>query len=139
MSGSTKNYFKDILAMIVASNRFMRCIYNAALWLSDDERNDLLKNGVLVVGYFHKCAQRAFDSQITRWKYMPKFHLFGELLHSLEVEKRAKQPSMNLLAFSTQQDEDFVGKISVMSRNVSVKTVRSRTLGRYLVALASHW
>jgi len=139
MAGSTKQYFHDIWSMIRAANSFMSCIYNGALWLSAGERDHLLKSGGILVNLYPKCAQRAFDMKHTRWKFMPKFHLFGEILFRYEKEKRSNLPSMNVLAFCTQQDEDFVGRVSVMSRNVSVRTVHSRTLGRYLVSLASQW
>ena len=43
------------------------------------------------------------------------------------------------LAFGTQIDEDFVGRLATISRMVSVRTVHTRTLGRYQVALAARW
>lgn len=139
MDEPSKAYFLDIYGTIQASNAFMRCIYGAALWLSDAERNMLLKMGSKLINSFHRCAKHAYNSEVTRWKYMPKFHSFGEILFSLERQKRKAQPSLNPLTFCTQQDEDFIGRVSIASRHVSVRTVHSRTLTRYLVALVSKW
>ena len=139
LDDSAKSLFSEIYEMIAAANSFMRCIYHSALWLTSDERDHLLISGHKCVNYFHKCAQRAFDAHVTRWKYMPKIHLFGEILFFLERDKRRNIPSLNPLSFCTQQDEDFVGRIAVLSRAVSVRTVHSRTIGRYLVSLASSW
>ena len=131
--------FLEIHAAISAANAFMRCIYNAALWLTEAERDFLLRSGGRCVNSFQKCATRAYAEKNTRWKFMPKYHCFGELLFSLRREKNKGQPSINPLMFCTQQDEDFVGKVSFLSRTVSVRTVHARTLDRYLVALASKW
>ncbi|CAL1137069.1 unnamed protein product [Cladocopium goreaui] len=139
LDDSAKSLFSEIYEMIAAAHSFMRCIYHSALWLTSDERDHLLISGHKCVNYFHKCAQRAFDAHVTRWKYMPKIHLFGEILFFLERDKRRNIPSLNPLSFCTQQDEDFVGRIAVLSRAVSVRTVHSRTIGRYLVSLASSW
>ena len=136
---STRPIFLEIHSAISAANAFMRCIYNAALWLTEFERSFLLKSGSRCINSFQKCATSAYNRGDTRFKYMPKFHCFGEILFSLEMEKRKKLPSCNPLTFATQQDEDFVGKIAFLSRTVAVKTVHARTLGRYLVALASKW
>ena len=99
----------------------------------------LLRSGYRCVNSFQKCAQRAYIMGVTRWKLMPKYHSFGEILFELEVRKRKSIPSINPLCWCTQQDEDFVGRIANMSRSVSIRTVHSRTIGRYLVALASKW
>lgn len=139
MTESSKVLFQDVLKLLAASNNFMSTLYHSSLWLACDERENLLTSGRAVVNFFHRLAQRAFESNETRWKYVPKFHVFGEILHGLEREKRANTPSLNPLAFATQQDEDFVGKVSTLSRAVSVRTVHSRTLGRYLISLASKW
>lgn len=139
MDGSGKEYFTDIYNTILNANSFMRCIYHAPLWLSSEERDHLLNCGKRCVKFFHRCAERAFEMEKTRWKYAPKFHMFGKMLYSLEFQKRHSLPSCNPLMAGTQQDEDFVGKISQLSRNVSVRTVHQKTLGRYLVALAAAW
>ena len=139
LEGDSKTYFREIFKMIAAANSFMRCIYYGALFLSSEERNHLLKTGYQCIDAYHKCAQHAYDMQVTRWKYMPKFHMYGELLYKLYMEKVHDLPSCNPLAFCTQQDEDFVGRVSVISRSVSIRTVHTRTLTRYLSSLASHW
>ena len=139
MSESRKPIFREIHAAISAANAFMRCMYRAGLWLSHQERDFLLKAGTRCVNAFLRCALRAFNASTTRWKFMPKFHLFGEMLFSMEKQKRLGLPSPNLLMFSCQMDEDYVGRISSISRTVSLRAVHSRTLTRYLIALVANW
>ena len=139
MSESRKPIFLEIHATISAANAFMRCMYRAGLWLSHEERDFLLKAGTRCVNSFLRCALRAFNASATRWKFMPKFHHFGEWLFTMEKQKRLGLPSPNLLMFSCQMDEDYVGRISSISRTVSLRTVHTRTLTRYLIALVANW
>jgi hypothetical protein len=67
----------DSCYKISAANAFMKCLYRAGLWLSHGERDFLLKAGSRCVNLFSKCALRAYNANCTRWKFMPKFHLFG--------------------------------------------------------------
>ena len=54
-------------------------------------------------------------------------------------KKRLGLASPNILMFSCQMDEAYVGKISAISRTVSLRTVHTRTLTRYLIALVANW
>lgn len=132
-------FFQDMHDCICAANQFMRCVYHAALWLTDAERDYLLEAGYRCINKFHKLASKSFELGLTRFKYQPKFHMYGELLYGLSYEKRGRLPSLNPLTFCTQQDEDFVGRIATFSRSVSVRTVHLRTLNRYQIALAAKW
>ena len=87
MSESSKPVFLEIHATISAANAFMKCLYRAGLWLSHGERDFLLKAGSRCVNLFSKCALRAYNANCTRWKFMPKFHLFGQWLFTLERQK----------------------------------------------------
>ena len=132
-------YFNTMHTAIRAANVFLRCMYSAALWLTNDERKTLLESGHACVKAYQQLAQTAYSWGVTRWKFQPKMHLFGEILYPLEVQKRRDLPSINPLTFGTQIDEDFVGRLATISRMVSVRTVHTRTLGRYQVALAARW
>lgn len=131
--------FENMASTISACNAFLKCLYSTALWLTPDERDVLLQAGHATVKGFHQCATFSYDRGETRWKFQPKIHMFGEVLHALESQRKKKQPSISPLTWSTQVDEDFVGRISNLSSMVSVRTVHDRTIGRYQIALASKW
>lgn len=139
LAGDAACYFGHMFAAIEAANKFMSCLYHAALWLTAEERDTLLVKGYTCTTSFQACANQAFEQDMTRWKLQPKLRLLGEVLFKLESEKQQNLPSINPLSWSCQQDEDFVGHIASQSRQVSVRTVHSRTLSRYQVALAARW
>ena len=115
----------------------MKVLYHSALWLTTDERRMLIKSGHQCIDSFLKCATLCYKEGLTRFKLQPKFHMFGELVYEMEHQERRKLPSLNPLTWATQQDEDFVGRICTYSRTVSIRTIHSRTLTRYQVALAA--
>ena len=139
LKGTTLSFFSDMLAAIAAANAFMRCLYSSALFLFQTERDELLSSGHACINAFHRLANKAFEMNLTRWKYNPKLHMLGEVLYELEYQRRKHLPSMSPLSWITQQDEDFVGRVSAFSRSVSIRTVHTRTLGRYLIALGARW
>ena len=132
-------FVKQMQVAIGAANKFMTCLYHSGLWLTDDERDTLLRSGHACVRAFCSCADISFARGITRWKLQPKLHMFGEVLYALEADKRSMAPSISPLAWLTQMDEDFIGKIAFYSRTVSIRTVHRRTLERYQIGLASIW
>ena len=67
-----------------------------------------------------------------------KTYVWGSVAFHGSGEKNAL-PSISPLAFCTQLDEDFIGRVSSMSRMVSIRTVHERTLKKYQVALAAKW
>ena len=135
----SKPLFRDMLAAIASATRFMRCLYYTNVWLSQGERDMLLTSGHEAIAAYKRCAAKCFEQGLARWKYQPKLHMFGEMLFQMEVEKRCNVPSISPLCWATQLDEDFVGRVSALSRAVSVRTVHTRTLSRYKIALAEQW
>ena len=138
-SGENQRYISFVVNALAAANTFMRTLLHAGLWLLDSERNAAIHHGHRVLLYFRKLASLAYSWSITRWKFQPKYHFFGEILYGLEAERQADVPSLNPVSYSCQLDEDFVGKIAAASRVVSARTLHTRTLQRYCVQLRMSW
>ncbi|CAK9038870.1 Uncharacterized protein SCF082_LOCUS22806 [Durusdinium trenchii] len=134
-------FFQEMFNTIKAANAnvFLKSLYRTALWLTSEERDCLLKSGHECIRGFQQCAEKAFELELPRFKYQTKLHMYGEILFGLENERHHGQPSLSPLVFATQLDEDLVGKVSSMSRTVSVRTVHTRTLAKYQLALAARW
>ena len=134
---TAKRLFQRCLEAISGANVFMKVLYHSALWLTSDERHTLIKSGHQCIASFLKCANLCYGEGLTRFKLQPKLHMFGELVYEMEHQERQHVRSLNPLTWATQQDEDFVGRICTYSRTVSIRTIHSRTLTRYQVALAA--
>ena len=115
----------------------MTTLYHAAFWLTRSERRTLIVSGTKFTTAFRVCADHCYWADLTRFKLQPKQHMFGELVFELQVQECQNLPSPNPLVYSTQQDEDYVGRICTYSRSVSIRTIHVRTLSRYQIALAT--
>ena len=135
-----RKYFLKILETISSMNKFLSGLYHADVWLSPEECASAIATGRAFLDGFRFCADHAFlVLNSTRWKYQPKYHLFGEIVFKLEQSHRAKCPCLNPIIESTQVDEDFVGRIARFSTSVSIRKISERTLKKYLLSLAGYW
>ncbi|CAE6967890.1 unnamed protein product, partial [Symbiodinium sp. KB8] len=135
-----KPYFVEVYRTIRSSNEFLKGLYRSDTWLTEAERRHAIESGRCFLNSFKFCAEHAFlRLNLTRWKYQPKYHLFAEMIFKLEKNRHEGCSSLNPLAEATQVDEDFVGRISRFSVQVSVRTIAERTIKKYLLSLASAW
>ncbi|CAE7920831.1 unnamed protein product, partial [Symbiodinium necroappetens] len=82
-------YVRNILAMLRACNTFMSTMYHGDVFLTDDERRILIRNGHVVTTKFAACASHAYHTlNIPRYKYQPKYHFFAEVVYKLESDQR---------------------------------------------------
>ena len=134
------SYFQNILKVFRHANLFLKTLYNSDLFLTVAERDIVIAEGRGFLKSFSACASHAFLSlNLTRFKYQPKYHLLAEIIYRLEVERLASVASINVVAESTQLDEDFVGRCAKFSREVSARAIHVRTVKKYLLSLASLW
>ena len=133
-------YLTSILAGLQASNVFFHTLYAAPLWLRNKDRDTLIDSLYGVLRSFAEAANYAYGVlKKTRFKYQPKYHMLAEIRFAMMVDRNNLVPSLNPLAFSTQMDEDYVGKICQMSRFVASRTVRIKTIERLKLALMALW
>jgi hypothetical protein len=134
------DYIQAILSGLKASNKFFQTLYRANLWLSTADRDILVQSLAEVLSSFKACAKYSFRVlNITRWKFQPKFHMLSEVRYHLLLDKENNIRSISPLSFCCQMDEDFVGRLSQMSRMVSSRRVHTKTLERYKLAVCSVW
>ena len=134
------SYLRLIAQALKASNQFFHTVYRAGFWLSDVQRQNLIDASTDILKSFDGAAKYAWDVLwLPRFKYQPKLHMFAHVRHSLIKEAAKKARSVSPLAFSTQIDEDFVGRVCVLSRQVHGRTLHSKTLERYKIGLAGAW
>ena len=132
-------YFVSMHDAVSNANKFVRKLFHAGLWLTQEECREVIAAGRKCLRCYQACAEAAFDRGLTRFKFQPKYHMLGEILYDMEARNAAGHPVINPMCYSTQMDEDLVGRVSVFSRVVSSRTIHERTISRYQVALASKW
>ena len=112
-------YFASMHDAVSSANKFMRTLFHSGLWLTRDESREVIAAGRKCLQSYQACAETAFDRGLTRFKFQPKYHMLGEILYDMYARRTAGHPVINPLSFSTQLDEDLVGRVSAFSRVVS--------------------
>ena len=85
-------------------------------------------------------AQQMFDiGQPSLFPLYPKLHSMHHMMIRPRAEALEFGFSQNPMSCSCQLDEDVIGRVSRLSRRVSIRTVMWRTLERYLIGCFSVW
>jgi hypothetical protein len=120
----------------IASIEVFEMLYALPLWIPRDVALEVHKRFKLVIKGYQYMAHTTNAMGYNLFSNIPKLHMTHhvavELLRNLQAGHAF---IMNPLQHSTEMDEDFIGRISRLSRKVSPRLVMLRTIQRYLVAL----
>ena len=120
----------------VALNTFVRRLYGSPAFLCQADALLIGNYGMRFLRRYNTLARMAFSNRRQLWAIQPKFHAFAHLVMSLFIESKFTE---NILMYSVQMDEDFLGKPSRLSRKVSEKLCSERVTIRYMEACYSEW
>ncbi|CAK9047324.1 Uncharacterized protein SCF082_LOCUS26538 [Durusdinium trenchii] len=103
------------------------------VWLSSAVATRVGQKGVEFLHHYVSAAVLAYRGNRFLFPFMPKHHAFQHLcLVDLVLKARKQSHVLSPLVFSTQMDEDFIGRQSRTSRRVHASTVIERVTLRYL-------
>ena len=125
----------------VLMNDFLKGLYDAEAWLPASTAQKIAENGFAFLIQCARLARMAYLEGRLLWSLQPKLHCLHHLVIYLFESSVSGHRVLNILCFSTQQDEDFVGRPSRLARRVTPKVLQSchRVLDRYLIATHSQW
>lgn len=133
------DYVDSIYDCCKSANTFLSLLYGSGLFLELHVTRQAAQAGLDFLRSYTECAQLAYDRKRMRFKMNPKLHA---MIHMTDVLVAAcasqRRRTYNLLAESTQLDEDFIGKVSALSRAVSTKVCHMETMSRYMVNVWLH-
>ena len=141
MAASPCEYKRCVLATLTAANLFMKGSYGRGLWLPRQQAVKVVEFGYQFMGSYLECAHFSLLRRKTRFKISPKFHAWNHVCDYLRMELQHEDAEwcLNCCNWSTQQCEDFVGKIAALSCAVSSRSAHKQTLARYAINLHAHW
>ena len=117
-----------------AMSQFMHILLAGGLWLSQDEASSAAESGLYFLAAYGKLASLYFEQRACRYNLTPKLHCFHHVCMNLKVQSSKARFCLNPIGECTFQDEDFVGRVSRLSRRVSPRMQCQRTIERYLTA-----
>ena len=123
-----------------AANSMLRLLYNNDLWLTVDVAREAGELGMKFLRRFECLARRSHELGKRMFILQPKCHAFHHLCLDLLHGSQRNEDTLNILAFSCQADEDYIGRPSRISRRVtSGDTTSDRVIDRLLQASHGEW
>ena len=119
---------------VTAMNFCLSSLYASDVFVEPPARAiDIAEHGLKFLRRLQWLAKDAIKCGQALWLLTPKCHIIHHLLleDMLIPALRGISPC-NPLSFSVQQDEDFIGKASRLSRKVDPRTCSKRCIERYL-------
>ena len=117
---------------------FLGIMHSHDLWLPLGCCGLMWKEGLKALRCYSFCAKKAKEKQKRLFCMRPKFHALAHTVWELKGSHERAQPfTLNPCIFNCEQNEDFIGRISRITRHVSPRLPIRRTLQRYGVAFVS--
>ena len=132
--------FKYIYAASSAMNKCMQLLYAEPVWLQPTIALEAAQNGYKFLGAYSKLvAFTLAEGKRMMFNLVPKLHYWHHIVHELwQISQVPNGPRpLNPVVHSTSQDEDFIGRISRLSRRVKPTHTHRNVIRRYKAALAS--
>jgi hypothetical protein len=112
----------------------MEVVYTHGLWLSRTCAKHLYGRLFLLLRGYRSLAAEALKFRFNAFGLKPKMHAIAHVAFELRQQLLAKRKRiLNPLAWGCEQNEDTVGRVSRIARQVSVRTITKRVLDRYFL------
>jgi hypothetical protein len=113
---------------------FYGVLYSHGLWLQRKCARHVYKSGLTFLRGYKQLAALCEEMNIRGFKLRPKLHSFHHILFDLSDGLQSQAPLiLSPMAFNCEANEDFIGRVSRLSRRVSQRLVSKRTLQLYSV------
>ena len=104
-----------------------------------EDAGPIVKSAFKFMKSYSHLATLALKDGRPLFKYSPKGHYLHHIVLDIRSAQMKGHPALNPLGFSCASAEDFIGRVSLISRRVSAATVEKRTLQRWLSAAMQQW
>lgn len=112
-------------------------LYENGLWLRAVNARKLSAWMFCFLGHYSVLAQLSISSRKRRFPMYPKSHMLCHTALSLNRMSLKSEWVLSPLATACQQQEDFIGKPSKVSRSTNVRQAHRSVLWRSLVKIQS--
>ena len=122
-----------------AINAALSEMYTGDMWLSPTEATRIAQRGFYFLRAYSKLAYNFNCLGLTRFPLYPKAHMLYHSFHGLLVTARQQKYSLNVVCESCPQDEDFVGRVSRLTRRSGTRGIQASALRKYLIHCRTVW
>ena len=120
-------------------NKFMRGIYSQDVFMESAIGADLANNLYSFVRSYVYQAAASYKLGLKYFGLYPKLHWVHETAHEMRRQSRMASYILNPAVHSCSLDEDFIGRVAALSREVSPRLVSQRLFERYQAHIQISW
>ena len=122
--------------LVQGTLNFLGVMHSHDLWLPHGCAGYMMKQGMCALRAYSFCGRVAMEQDRKRLFCMrPKFHYWAHTIFEMKRSYEDSHPqTVSPAIFNCEMNEDFIGKVSRISRHVSPRLTILRTLQRYGVA-----
>ena len=114
---------------------FMGVLHSHPLFLTPSCASFMHRSGLKLLRGYHFLAAHSLEHGYHLFSLRPKCHYFHHTLWELGLQISENHPfALSAAIWNCESNEDFVGRLSRLSRRVSPKKCGERVIDRYLVA-----
>ena len=127
-----------MLQLVQGTLNFIGIMHSHDLWLPKACTGFMMKQGLQALRAYSFCAKMAMQSHRRLFCMRPKFHSWAHTVFELKKSyDMSISETLSPAVFNCEANEDFIGRISRISRHVSPRLVIFRSLQRYGVGFQS--
>ena len=121
-------------------NLMFSCFYRSSFWLSREECLYTSQKGLHFLRVYAYLAGKQYElNRSSLFPLYPKLHFMHHCMLKLQSDAHGIGFSQNPISTVCQMDEDAIGRVSRLSRKVSIRATMQRTMERYVVACYTAW
>lgn len=132
LKGDHKALLTCMLQLCQGTLNFIGIMHSHDMWLPRSCADFMMKCGLQSLRAYAYCARQCIDMKLRLFCMRPKFHSWAHTVYELREKVQAgHEHVLNPAIYNCEQNEDFIGRISRISRHVSTRLTTYRTLQRY--------
>ena len=133
LKGDDQTLLTAMLQLVQGTLNFIGVMHSHNLWLPKSCTQFMMTQGLVALRSYSYCASVSMRMRRRLFCMRPKFHYWAHTVFELRESADEKQNryTLNPCAYNCEQNEDFIGRISRISRHVSTRATIYRTLQRY--------
>lgn len=127
-----------MLQLVQGTLNFLGVMHSHDLFLPNGCAGYMAKQGLVALRSYSYCAKVAMEDSHRLFCLRPKFHYWAHTIYELrESYYQGHKQVLNPCIFNCEANEDFIGRVSRLSRRVSARLPIKRSLQRYGLGFVS--
>ena len=131
LKGDDETVLTAMLQLVQGTLNFIGVMHSHNLWLPKSCTQFMMTQGLVALRSYSYCARVSMRMRKRLFCMRPKFHYWAHTVFELRESADSSRYTLNPCIYNCEQNEDFIGRVSRISRHVSTRATILRTLQRY--------